>query len=63
MHIRFEPINERICNMRIKGKFYNMTIVSVYAPTEDENKQKLKRWNNCIIICQMYVTKHRDMMP
>jgi len=25
--------------MRIKGKFYNMTIISVYAPTEDENKR------------------------
>jgi exonuclease III len=25
--------------LKIKGNFYNMTIVSVYAPTEDENKQ------------------------
>jgi len=22
----------------VKGKFYNMTIISVFAPTEDENK-------------------------
>ena len=35
----FEPINERMCKLRIKGKFYNMIIISVYAPTEDENKQ------------------------
>jgi exonuclease III len=35
----FEPINEKMCKLRIKGKFYNMTIISVYAPTEDENKQ------------------------
>jgi exonuclease III len=35
----FEPINERMCKLRIRGKFYNMTIISVYAPTEDENKQ------------------------
>ena len=34
----FKPINERICKIRIKGKFYNMTIISVYAPTGDENK-------------------------
>ena len=26
--------------LRIKGKFYNMTIISAYARTEDENK-----WN------------------
>jgi exonuclease III len=35
----FEPINKRMCKLRIKGKFYNMTIISVYAPTEDENKR------------------------
>jgi exonuclease III len=35
----FEPINDRMCKLRIKGKFYSMTIISVYAPTEDENKQ------------------------
>jgi exonuclease III len=28
-----------MCKLRIKGKFYNITIISVYAPTEDENKQ------------------------
>jgi len=37
--IDFEPINERMCKLRIKGKFYNMTLISVYAPTEDENKR------------------------
>jgi len=35
----FEPINERMCKTIIKGKFYIMTIISVYAPTEDENKR------------------------
>jgi len=37
--IGFEPINERTCKLRIKGKFYNVTLISVYAPTEDENKR------------------------
>ena len=36
--IGFEPINERMCKLRIIGKSYNMTIISEYAPTEDENK-------------------------
>jgi exonuclease III len=35
----FEPINERMCKLRFKGKFYNMTIISVFAATEDENKR------------------------
>jgi len=36
--LSFERINERMCKLRIKGKFYNMTIISAYARTEDENK-------------------------
>lgn len=31
----FEPISERICKLRIKGKFCNISFVNVYAPTED----------------------------
>ena len=38
----FETINERMCKLRIKGKFYNMTIISVYAPTEDQNKRNVE---------------------
>ena len=34
-----EHINDRICKMRIKGKFYNMTITSVHAATVHENKR------------------------
>jgi hypothetical protein len=36
--LSFERINKRMCKLRIKGKFYNMTIISAYAPTEDGNK-------------------------
>ena len=31
----FEPINEGMCKLRIRGKFYNITLISAYAPTED----------------------------
>jgi endonuclease/exonuclease/phosphatase family metal-dependent hydrolase len=31
----FSPICERMCTLRIKGKFHNITFLNVYAPTED----------------------------
>ena len=34
--IGFEAINERICKIRIKGKYNNMSLVNMYAPTEDK---------------------------
>ena len=41
--LSFEPYNERICKLRIKGKFNNLSTISVHAPTEektDEEKEK-----------------------
>jgi hypothetical protein len=32
----FEPINERIC--KIKLKYYNLTLISTHAPTEDKDE-------------------------
>lgn len=33
--LAFEPVNARLAKMRLKGKFNNITIISAYAPTED----------------------------
>lgn len=30
----FEAINERICKLRMKGKYNNISLISAYAPTE-----------------------------
>jgi len=30
----FKAISKRICTLRLKGKFYNYTIINVHAPTE-----------------------------
>lgn len=35
--ICFQPYNDRICKLRIKGKYNNMSLISVYAPTEDKD--------------------------
>ena len=33
--MEFTPVNERLCKIRLKGKFHNISIISTYAPTED----------------------------
>jgi hypothetical protein len=35
----FEPFNERICKIRIKGKYHNISVVNVRAPTEDKDDE------------------------
>lgn len=37
--ICFEAGNERICNIRFKGKFKNISVISFYAPTEDSDEE------------------------
>jgi len=34
----FEPISDHICKLRVKGKFYNITLINIYAPTEDREE-------------------------
>lgn len=37
--IGFKPCNERMCTLRVKGKFFNITFINVYAPTEDKSDE------------------------
>lgn len=34
----FIPVNERICLIRVKVKFFNLTIINAHAPTEDKDE-------------------------
>jgi hypothetical protein len=34
----FEPISDRLCTLRVKGKFHNLTLINVYALTEDKEE-------------------------
>jgi exonuclease III len=37
----FQSISDHICKLRVKGKSYNITLINIYAPTEDK-ETKLK---------------------
>jgi exonuclease III len=37
--ISYELHNERLCKLRIKGKYNNITMINVYAPTEDKTEE------------------------
>ncbi|XP_071652474.1 uncharacterized protein [Temnothorax longispinosus] len=39
-YLGFEPLGERMCKLRLKGRFKNLFIISAYAPTEDANEEE-----------------------
>lgn len=53
--IRWNPINERLCTIRVKGRFFNVSLICAHAPTEDADEivkdnfyYKLdEAYNNC----------------
>jgi hypothetical protein len=36
----FKAKSSKMCRLRIRGKFFNYSIVCVHAPTEDKNEEK-----------------------
>ena len=36
----FEPINERICKIRLKGKYHNTTLINIHVPKEEKDDVK-----------------------
>jgi len=40
----FTPINERIYTLRLKGKFHNITLINVHAPTEEKIQEEKEKF-------------------
>ena len=42
--IDFTPYNERLCSLRLKGKYNKITIINTYAPTEEKDIEKKEQF-------------------
>jgi hypothetical protein len=40
----FTPISERICTLRLKGKFHNVTLPNVHALTEEKTEEEKNKF-------------------
>jgi len=40
----FEPIKERICKLRLKGKYHNKTIINIHAQTKKKDEDTKERF-------------------
>jgi len=55
----FTAINERICILRPKGKFHNITLINVHAPTEEKMEEKRI---NFVMIFKKHMIEQRSMI-
>jgi len=60
--ISFTPLNERICILRLKGKFYNITLINVHAPTEQKMEEEKDKFYDDLQKVYDRVPKHDIIM-
>jgi endonuclease/exonuclease/phosphatase family metal-dependent hydrolase len=49
--LEFEAINDRMCRNRLKGRFGNITIISIHAPTEEKEENRKDFYDKLDRIC------------
>jgi exonuclease III len=42
--IGFEPLSMRMCYLRLKGRFFNISIINAHAPTEDKEEEQKEQF-------------------
>ena len=60
--IGFEPINSRLCKVRIKGKFFNITVVNAYTPTENAKEEQKEQFCEDLNRCCDQTPKHDALL-
>lgn len=58
--IRFEPINERMCYLRVKGDWCNYSFISSHAPTEQMDDDEINAFYDQLEIAVAKIPK-QDM--
>ena len=58
----FTPINEKICKIRLKGKFHNITVINVHAPTEEKTEEEKDKFYDDLQRTFERVLKHDVVM-
>jgi exonuclease III len=59
----FTPISERICTLRLKGKFHNVTLINVHAPTEEKTEEEKDKFYDVLQKTYDSVLKHDIRRP
>jgi endonuclease/exonuclease/phosphatase family metal-dependent hydrolase len=54
----FKPISDRICKLRVKGTFYNVTLINICAPTEAKEEEIKEQFYEELQRTQDRVPKH-----
>jgi exonuclease III len=58
----FDPINARMFKVRIKGIFYNTTVINIYAPTENATEELKERFYEDLNRCCYHIPKHDALL-
>jgi len=59
----FKPINERMCKLRLKGKYHNITIINIHTPTKKKDEEPKEVIYAELQQIQEKVPKHDLLMP
>jgi hypothetical protein len=56
--LSFEPYNERLCKLGIKGKLNNLCIISAHVPTEEKSEEGKEKFYEELQIVHNKIPRH-----